>query len=336
MPSNLKTGEMRAANPLDYMTKIAAVCPAKPGTPHPLWTTFLKKITAGSKELQDYLQRVVGYCLTGEIREHVVFFLYGTGANGKTVFINTILRIMNTYAITIGSEMLMVSRHERHPTEVARLRGIRLAIASEIEIGRQWAESKLKELTGGDRLRGRFMRNDFFEFTPKFKLMVVGNHKPALRGVDEAIRRRLHLIPFTITIPAEERDKDLEEKLKAEWPAILRWGMDGSKIWYEQGLQPPKVVTQATADYLASEDSISLWLQDCCATESTAWEPSADLWRSWKAWAEHANEEVGTRKRFGQALVDHGLNGERRHAGRGHLGVRLIRQDYTDDPRTGY
>ena len=337
MTCNLRTGAMRKPDPLDYITKEVAVASAEPGTPAPLWSSFLATITAGDQELQDYLQRVAGYCLTGLVNEHVLFFLYGTGANGKSVFINTLVGVWKDYAISIPSEMLMASNTDRHPTEIARLRAVRLAVASEIEIGRSWAESKIKQMTGGDKLQGRFMRQDFFEFTPQFKLMIAGNSKPSLRGVDEAIRRRLHLIPFTVTIPAGDRDSQLPDKLKAEWPVILRWAIDGSLIWQRDGLKPPKAVLAATAGYLAGEDSFALWHADCTAADPNAWESSADLWQSWKRWAEAAGEFVGTQKRFSQALEDHGFV-PHREAGtgkRGFHGARLNRPDYTDDPRTG-
>jgi putative DNA primase/helicase len=337
MTINLRTGAVRPPDPLDYNTKVTAVCAAPPGTPAPLWAAFLERVTDGDTELQKYLQRVAGYCLTGSVAEHALFFLYGTGANGKSVFVNTLVEIMGDYALTIGTEMLMVSHTDRHPTEVARLRGVRLAVGSEIEIGKTWAESKIKALTGGDRLQGRYMRQDFFEFDPQFKLMIVGNHKPFLRGVDEAIRRRLHLIPFTVTIPAEERDPELSEKLKAEWPAILRWAIDGCLEWQRQGLNPPAAVREATASYLAGEDTFELWRDACTTTDPNAWESSADLWASWRQWAEHAGEFVGKQKSFSQLLDERGFRPERQPGtgARGYFGARLNRRDYTEDRRYG-
>jgi putative DNA primase/helicase len=337
MTIDLRTGAIRPPDPLDYMTKSTAVCAADPGTPAPLWAEFLDRITAGDVELQNYLQRVAGYCLTGSVHEHVLFFLYGTGANGKSVFVNTLLGISGDYAFTIGTELLMVSNSDRHPTEIARLRGVRLAVGSEIEIGKTWAESKIKALTGGDRLQGRYMRQDFFEFDPQFKLVIVGNHKPSLRGVDEAIRRRLHLIPFTVTIPPEERDPGLFDRLKAGWPAILRWMINGCLAWQTGGLNPPGSVLAATKKYLAAEDTFERWRDECTTPDPNAWESSADLWASWKRWAEAAGEFVGTQKRFSQTLEERGFASERQGGtgGRGYRGAQLIRPDYTEDPRYG-
>ena len=244
---DLRTGKVREAQAEDYITMSAAVTPAAPGTPAPIWMRHLKRITATNIELQGYLQRFLGYALTGSIREHAFGFGHGGGANGKGVTLNTIKSILGDYAITIPTEMLMVSHSDRHPTDLARLRAVRLAIGSETEEGKRWAESKIKALTGGDPIAARFMRQDFFEFEPQFKLFVVGNHRPSLRGIDEAMRRRLHLVPFTVTIPEGERDHDLPEKLRGEWPAILRWLIDGCLTWQKEGLKPPDIVRAATA-----------------------------------------------------------------------------------------
>ena len=334
---DLRSGVHLTPRAEDYITKIMAVSPAPPGTTAPLWTKFINRITAGNEELKAYLQRVAGYCLTGAVTEHVIFFLHGTGANGKSVFVNTLVELWGDYGVTIGTDMLMVSHTDRHPTEIARLRGARLAVGSEVKSGRCWAEAKIKSLSGGDRLQGRFMRQDFFEFNPQFKLMIIGNNKPSLRGVDEAIRRRLHLIPFLITIPAGERDLGLPEKLKAERPAILRWAIDGCLEWRKQGLNPPPVVLNATANYLAAEDVFELWMEECSTPDPDGWETSGDLWGSWKGWAERAGEVVGTQRRFSDKLEQHGLE-PKRQAGtgaRGFRGARLKRPDYTDDPRYG-
>jgi putative DNA primase/helicase len=200
---DLRTGAIRPALRQDYCTKITAVSSSGDC---PLWHSFLARITNGDAELQTFMQRMAGYSLTGITHEHALFFLYGTGANGKSVFINSISGVMGDYAKTAPIETFIASASERHPTDLAGLRGARLITAVEIEDGRRWAESKLKTLTGGDRIAARFMRQDFFEFTPQFKLLIVGNHKPGLDTVDEAMRRRFNLLPFTVTIPVAERD----------------------------------------------------------------------------------------------------------------------------------
>jgi putative DNA primase/helicase len=166
-------------------------------------------VTDGNKDLQTYLQRIIGYALTGLTTEHALFFLYGTGANGKSVFLNTIKGILAEYQKTAPIETFIETHNDKHPTDLAGLRGARTVTAVETEQGRRWAESKIKTMTGGDPVSARFMRQDFFEFTPQFKLIIAGNHKPTLRSVDEAIKRRFNLIPFTVTIP-EDREQPNE------------------------------------------------------------------------------------------------------------------------------
>ncbi len=216
------------------------------------------------------------------------------------------------------------SSSDRHPTDLAGLMGARLVTSTETEEGRRWAESKLKQLTGGDVISARFMRGDFFDFLPAFKLVIAGNHKPGLRSVDEAIRRRLHLIPFSVVIPEAERDATLTARLRAEWPGILRWAVDGCLEWQRQGLNPPAAVRDATAAYIEAEDATAAWIEERCERKADAWTPSADLYASWKTWADGTGEFVGTVKRFGQTLESRGLLPRRdRTQGRGFLGVKL-------------
>ena len=232
---------------------------------------FLERVTDDKRELQDFLQRICGYGLTGVTCEHAMFFLYGTGANGKSVFVNTILGMMGDYAKTAPIETFIDSKNQAHPTDVASLQGARLVTAVETEDGRRWAESKLKALTGGDRIAARYMRQDFFQFTPAFKLVVAGNHKPGLRSVDEAIRRRFNLVPFTVTIPAAERDPELMERLKAEWPGILQWAIDGCIVWQCGGLNTPAVVETATKEYFTAEDALARWLEERTQKRNGVW-----------------------------------------------------------------
>ena len=229
---DLKTGRHRASSPGDYCTKQTTV---SAGGECPLWDAFLKRVTNDDAELAAFLQRICGYCLTGSTKEHALFFLHGTGANGKSVFIDTVAGILGDYHRTAPIETFTASPTDRHPTDIASLRGARLVTAVETEEGRRWDESKIKALTGGDMIAARFMRQDFFEYRPQFKLVIAGNHKPGLRSVDEAIRRRFHLIPFNVTIPEGERDLELAEKLRAEWPGILAWMIEGCLDWQRQG-----------------------------------------------------------------------------------------------------
>ncbi len=334
MTINLKTGEQYAPRPEDYCTKIA---PVAPGGDCPLWRAFLARITDNDTELQDYLARVVGYWLTGHTYEHALFFLYGTGANGKSVFTDTIAGVLGDYATTTPIETFLAARSDRHPTELAALRGARLVIAHETGLGRHWNESRIKQLTGGDMIAARFMRQDFFTYKPSFKICIVGNHKPSLKTVDEAIRRRIHLIPFNVTIPPGERDPHLADKLKAERGGILQWAVDGCLAWRRDGLNPPAAVREATDQYLVAEDSFGAWLEEHTETgKDWEFETSGALFASWKGWAERAGEEPGTRKRFADTLQTRGYATKRGHGGvRGFEGIRLCKPDYTDDPWTG-
>ena len=317
---DLRTGESRPQRAEDHMTKITAVGPRGECK---LFLDFLDRITGGNAELVAYLQRVLGYALTGETREHALFFAYGTGANGKSVLLSTVAGILGDYHRTAPIETFVASNSDRHPTDLAGLRGARLVTATETEEGRRWAESRIKVLTGGDTISARFMRQDFFDFRPSFKLVIAGNHKPSLRSVDKAIRRRFHLIPFAVTIPAEERDVELAEKLKAEWPGILAWMIEGCLEWQKNGLRPPKAVREATDAYMAVEDAIAAWIDDRCERNKNAWSPSGELFRSWCVWAEAAGEQVGSQKRLIQTLETRGFHRQKLNGVRGLDGLRV-------------
>jgi putative DNA primase/helicase len=302
---DLRTGDMRPHDPEDYITKCTAVAP---GGECPLWRAFLDRVTDGDIQLQAFLQRMVGYALTGLTRDHAMFFLHGLGANGKSVFLNSIIGIWAAYHRTAPAELLLASKHDRHPTELAGLVGCRLVTATETEGGRRWAEAKIKLLTGGDTVSARFMGQNFFEFSPRFKLAWSGNSKPTLNRVDEAIRRRLNLVPFTVTIPRSERDPELTDKLKAEWPGILQWAIEGCAEWQEHGLAAPAVVTAATDAYLAEQDTIKNWLAECTVEDPTVETASSQLYASWKQWCEANGEFPGSNKSFSQKLQDQGLH----------------------------
>ncbi|MEY4756042.1 MAG: hypothetical protein RJA34_940 [Pseudomonadota bacterium] len=319
---DLKTGRTRSNDRADRMTKITT---ATPRGECPQWRSFLSDVTGGDQNLQDYLQQMVGYALTGSTREHALFFLYGTGANGKSVFVNTLADILGDYATNAPMDTFMETRTDRHPTDMAGLRGARFVAAIETEQGKRWAESKLKNLTGGDKIAARFMRQDFFEFFPQFKLFVAGNHKPAIRNIDEAMKRRLHLIPFTITVPPEKRDKHLQQKLLAERDGILAWALDGCLAWQRLGrLDPPQLVLDATDEYFEAEDALGRWMDERCLRVGTAKSLTAELFTDWKQWAEAAGEFVGSQKRFADLLLTRGLEKWRNGMGlRGFQGIGL-------------
>lgn len=302
---DLRTGKLRPHDPADRITKITAVAP---GGECPTWLAFLERVFAGDQALIAFAQRMLGYSLTGSNRDHALFFFYGTGGNGKGVFLNTWAQILGDYATIAAIETFTASRGDRHPTDLAMLRGARVVIAQETEEGQRWAESRIKALTSGDPISARFMRQDFFSFMPTFKLMIAGNHKPSLRSVDEAAKRRFNLLQFAVTIPEDERDPTLPEKLKAEWPGILAWAIEGCLEWQRIGLSPPPAVQAATASYLADEDTIGLFLAERCSMDDpNATTEVKDLFAAWKDWTTLAGEYTGSIKRFSTALVTRGL-----------------------------
>ena len=319
---DLKTGRQRTHDRADRMTKITT---ATPSGDCPIWRQFLVEVTGGDADLQAYLQRMAGYTLTGSTQEHALFFLYGTGANGKSVYVNTLATILGDYAANAPMDTFMETRTDRHPTDMAGLRGARFVAAIETEQGRRWAESKVKNLTGGDKISARFMRQDFFEFFPQFKLVVAGNHKPAIRNIDEAMKRRLHLIPFTITMPSERRDKHLQQKLLAERDGILAWAVQGCLDWQRLGrLDPPQQVLEATEEYFEAEDALGRWLDERCVRESNAKSLAAELFNDWKQWADATGEFIGSQKRFSDLLIARGVEKWRNTVGlRGFRGIGL-------------
>jgi P4 family phage/plasmid primase-like protien len=330
---NLQSGVGQPPLPRDLITKKTACAAAERGTPHPIWSEFLDRVTGGDVDLQMFLQRYIGYCCTGFTSEHVFVFAYGTGANGKSTFMNTIVGILGDYATVADMGTFIASGAERHPTDLAKLRGARLVVATETQKGRRWDEAKLKAITGGDKITARFMRQDFFDFVPTFKLFITGNHRPRISTVDEAMRRRLLLVPFTIQIPEAERDQELPKKLRAEWPAILRWAIEGCLEWQRVGLAPPQSVLQATRDYFASEDTFGQWLEDECNVEigkTGKWDLTGRLFESWSVYATKGGDNPGSKIEFSRTLQEWGFEPSRKHGNRCFLGIRLKASDYRD------
>lgn len=281
---DLKTGAVTPHTPEDFCTKITKVPVAEVGMKPDVWLTFLHQITFENADYVAYLQRMCGYFLTGDISQHALFFAWGTGGNGKSVFVNTLRYIMGSYATSTPMETLMVSNSPQHPTDLADLRGARLVTAQETEEGRRLAIAKVKQMTGGDPIKARHMRQDFFEYTPEFKLFMVGNQKPKLQTVDAAMERRLHLLPFTYSVPKEQLDRQLEQKLQSEAAAILRWMVDGTKIYQAEGLNPPELVRLATQEYLGDEDIIARWIKDCCVKGEQETATIGKLYGSYQIW----------------------------------------------------
>ncbi len=324
---DLRTGDIFPGQPDHFITRQTNVTPAEIAGA-PIWSEFLNQATQGDPDMQAFMRRVAGYCLTGVTREHALFFIYGDGGNGKGTFLNTISNIMDGYAVTAPMDAFTASKHDQHPTAIAMLEGARLVSASETEEWRKWAEARIKLLTGGDRIRARFMRQDFFEYLPQFKLVVIGNHKPTLSNIDEAIKRRFNLIPF-IHKPVKP-DLELEGKLVAEYPAILRWMIDGCLEWQRDGLNRPATVETATAEYFDEQDVFGRWLEERCIVEPGnrgLFESRGKLFADWSDFAKKNGETAGTSKSFATTMLRHGFDRDRRPVNgktqRGYVGVEL-------------
>jgi putative DNA primase/helicase len=259
----LRTGTLREHRREDFITRF---CPVvyEPNASYPRWQQFLREIMDGNQSLIEYLQRAIGYSLTGSVAEQCLFFLNGTGSNGKSTFLGTILEMLGDYGMQSIAELLMVRNNEQHPTERADLFRKQFVATVDVESGKRLAESLVKQLTGGDRIRARRMREDFWQFEPTHKLWLAANHKPLIRGQDHAVWRRIRLIPFTVKIPDDRKDKHLPAKLKAELPGILAWAVQGCLEWQRIGLDEPKAVTDATDNYQAEMDTIGQILSECC------------------------------------------------------------------------
>jgi putative DNA primase/helicase len=304
---DLRTGQLREHRREDLITKLCPI-PHDPKAVAPTWDQFLQTIFADKTELVSYIQRFLGYCLTGDVSEHILPLFWGTGANGKSTLLNIILAMLGSdYAIKAASDLLMMKR-DTHPTERADLFGKRFVVCIESDENRRFAESLVKDLTGGDRQRARRMREDFWEFAPTHKVILCTNHKPIIRGTDIAIWRRIRLIPFTVTIPCEQQDKRLGDKLKQELPGILAWCVRGCQEWQREGLGMPAEVTTATAVYRSDEDILGAFLSECCVRGADCRISARKLYACYTDWCEANGEKCPvTQKQFGTTLTERGF-----------------------------
>lgn len=316
---NLKTGKMHQPRPSDFITKLTG---CNPDSREPaLWLKFLNDSTRGDPQMVTYLQRIAGYCLTGLTIEHALFFIYGPGGNGKSVFLNTLVHILGDYATNAPMDTFTSSKFNAHPTELAMLKGARLVTASETEEGRAWAEARVKALTGGDPITARFMRQDFFTYQPQFKLLFAGNHQPTLHGVDAAMRRRFNMLPFIFK--PEEPDYGLEEKLREEAPRILAWALRGCLDWQLHGLGKAASVIAATDEYFEEQDLFGTWIEERCETGPGLWEQPTPLFKNWSAFARENGEEAGTMVQFTSRLKKHGFRRGKSAGVRSYRGLRV-------------
>jgi len=326
---DLTTGRVQSSDPDAHMTKLAATN-YEPKARCPTWTTFLDKIMKGRAELIDFLQRAIGYSLTGATREQCFFVLHGTGENGKTTFLEALRGVLGDYATNAAPETFMVRVDAGPRGDVARLRGARFVSTVETEDGRRLAEGLVKQLTGGDTLTARYLYHAEFEFRPQFKLWMASNHKPIIRGTDHAIWRRVRLIPFDVTISRAKRDKTLAEKLMAESAGILAWAVEGCLQWQKKGLGEPAVVDAATAAYREEMDYIGTFIKDRCIVAEGRKIPSGELYGAYREWAERSGEDTLTAKTFSLRLKARGFRGRHERTGSVILGIGLSKHARPD------
>lgn len=303
----LQTGSLREHRLEDYITKL---CPTEydANAVCPVWLSFLDTIFAGNTELITYLQRWCGYCLTGDVREQVLPIAWGTGSNGKTTFINAVMEMMGTdYAIKLDRKVVIAQEREGHSTERMDLAGKRLGVVTETDDGQRFAEAIVKDLTGGERIRGRRVKENTWEYAPTHKLLLVTNHKPRVRSSDHAFWRRIKLIHFGVTIADDQQDKTLPAKLKAEHPGILNWAVNGCRAWQRDGLAEPECVRHATDQYRAAEDVIGQYIAERCTTGAVR-AKKADLVKDYQEWCKANGFHAVTSTKLTQALADRGHN----------------------------
>jgi len=338
---DLKIGKLREHRREDLMTKIAPV-EYDPKAEAPEWHSFLKSIMDGNRELINYLQRAIGYSITGSTSEQVVFFCSGVGSNGKSTLLDTLQQALGDYAMRTPTETLMAKRAGGISNDLARLKGARFVTAMEGEDGQRLAESLIKQMTGGDKVSARFLRQEFFEFKPEAKIWLATNHKPVIRGSDHAIWRRIMLIPFPVTFvdPKEDyllaginassthkKDKRLPEKLTAELPGVLRWAVEGCIAWQREGLGVPDEVRKATSDYREEMDMFGAFLTECCIFGADKTILKGDLYRRYSEWCKESNAYPLSKPRFGHRLKERGI-GEKKSGQHQWKGIDLANESF--------
>jgi putative DNA primase/helicase len=316
---DLRTGELRESRPEDYITKRTGV-PYTVAAEAPRWRRFICEVTCADVELEAFLQRTVGYSLTGRTGEQVFFFLYGDGANGKGTFIKVLQRALGDYAAVLSTAALMASYGQAHPTELVPLFGARFVTANEVSDGRSWNEARLKELTGEDRITARGMRENFWSFEPTHKLWISGNYRPRVHGDDFGLWRRVRLIPFEARF---EVNSHLLEELLAELRGVLAWAVEGCLAWQRDGLGVPARVREATDTYRERENLVGQFVEEACHRHPQAETSTADLYAVFERWCAKAGERTPAKRGFSERLERLGFKRNESRNARGFIGIGL-------------
>ena len=325
---NLRTGGL-IDNSKDSMITKQAGTQFDPSAKCPLWFKFINEVTNGDKELAAYLKRIVGYSLTGDTKEQILFFLHGFGANGKSVFVSIIQTLLADYAMQTPVSTIMTRGKGSINNDIARLRGARFVATTETEEGSRFNESEVKLITGGDVVAARFLHQEYFEYIPQFTLWISGNHKP-VPGDSYSIWRRLILIPFDVRFSDDKQDKNLSNKLKAELAGILNWAVEGCLEWQDEGLVTPKVILNATKEYQTEMDRVNSWMQDRCVDKASnhCSTSSSALYQSYKNWADDNGEWRMNQRILGTKLAERGFVKRRETKGWVYRGIKLNTDNY--------
>lgn len=333
---DLRSGDLVTPEPNHYLTKCLPVA-YDPAAECPTWIKFLSRIMDGNLDMVAFIQRLVGHALTGDATGKYLVFLWGPkGNNGKSTLVETIMRLLGPYAMKSPVEMVMAKSYRGGiPNDVARLRGVRFTVTNEVDEGMSLSESVVKDLTGNDTLTARFMRAEFFDFTPTHKLWIYGNFKPEIGGTDGAIWDRVKLIEFKVEIPKAERDPAMPERLAAELPGILAWAVRGNLLWQKMGINPPAAVSTATDEYRQEQDTVGEFLKECCEFGETMEISASRIYQIYEAWCKQLGVKQMDGKFFGRELSKRGFDVKHTRLGNMRMKVQLNQygQSFGPSPR---
>lgn len=322
---DLRNGELRQARREDFITKSTKYTPDFSRCTENDMPNFMSVLARahGGREMVEYLQRWFYYVLTGDVRFECFLFCYGPGGSGKSTLVYVLQELVGEYAVAAGMETFAATQRQEHTTEIARLAGARLVTATETEKNSHWNESRIKTLTGQDKLSANFMRQDKFDFTPLFKLCITGNHKPRLKSVGEEMRRRIHLVNFPTSMTDAEKKTDIRQLLSEEMPGILAWAIQGGDSWRAKGMTRPAIVDAAINEYLQGEDTLGHWLEQCCRVAPGLRCASGEAYASYKSFVELAGEGIQAQKGFVQEMEQRGFERRASHGVRYIVGLEI-------------